>query len=80
MLVQGDKVVVIKEETFDKIYIYGFGIIEDVHYNYNEEPIYEVKLEEKGYVIETDYVIHITDWVEYVDERDAKVIRVKYEA
>ena len=81
MLQEGDNVVVIKEETFDKIKIYGFGEIDEI-INVDGSFIYVVKLDESdgGYVIETDNVVSTADWVEYVDERDAKVIRVKYEA
>ena len=81
MLQEGDNVVVIKEETFDKIKIYGFGEIDEI-INVDGSLIYVVKLDESdgGYVIETDNVVSTADWVEYVDERDARVIRVKYEA
>ena len=81
MLQEGDNVVVIKEETFDKIKIYGFGEIDEI-INVDGSLIYVVKLDESagGYAIETDNVVSTADWVEYVDEHDAKVIRVKYEA
>ena len=50
--------------------------------NFNGEHTYVVELEEDagGYVIEADNLVSTHDWVEYVDERCAKVIRVPYEA
>ena len=77
----GDDVIVIKEETFDTIKIYGFGVVDEV-INFDGEHTYVVKLEEDagGYVIEADNLVSTHDWVEYVDERCANVIRVPYEA
>ena len=74
-------VIVIKEETFDTIKIYGFGVVDEV-IDFDGEHTYVVKLEEDagGYVIEADNLVSTHDWVEYVDERCAKVIRVPYEA
>lgn len=80
MFVEGDNVIVIKDETFDKIEIYGFGVIDEV-ITY-PELIYIVKLDEDygGYVFEADNLVSTSDWVDYVDERDARVVRVPYEA
>ena len=81
MLIEGDEVVVIKDETFNTIRIYGYGVIEEIiHEDY--EILYIVKLDENygGYVIETDSVVSTSDWVDYVNEREATVIRVPYEA
>ena len=41
----GDKVLVIKEETFDTIKIYGFGVVDEV-INFDGEHTYVVELEE----------------------------------
>lgn len=74
----GESVIAIKDETFNKIYIYGFGTVIDI-IRIDDEIIYEVELEDNGYIIEVYSVVATCDWVDYVDERDAKVIRVKYE-
>ena len=81
MFVEGDNVIVIKDETFDKIEIYGFGVVDEV-IDFDGEHTYVVKLEENagGYVIEADNLVSTSDWVDYVDERDARVVRVPYEA
>ena len=77
----GDNVIVIKEETYDTIKIYGFGVVDEV-IDFDGEHTYVVKLEEDAgrYVIEADNLVSTHDWVEYVDERCANVIRVPYEA
>ena len=77
----GDNVIVIKEETFDIIKIYGFGVVDEA-IDFDGEHTYVVKLEEDagGYVFETNNLVSTSDWVEYVDERCARVIRVPYEA
>lgn len=76
-----DYVVAIKEETFNKIKIYGFGMIIKSIEEYDED--YEVE-----YIIALDNgkeissyicnnIVLASDWVEYVDSRCAKVIRCK---
>ena len=76
-----DYVVAIKEETFNRIKIYGFGTITKFIEEYDED--YEVE-----YIIALDNGKEISsykcsnfvlasEWVEYVDSRCAKVIRCK---
>lgn len=74
----GDRVVAIYDEDFNDIDIFGFGIVENILI-YDYETIYEVKLEDSGYVIETNKVIHELDWQDYVDERNATVNVIEYE-
>lgn len=78
MINKGDRVVAIYDEDFNAIDIFGFGIVENILI-YDYETIYEVKLEDSGYVIETNKVIHELDWQEYVDERNATVNKIEYE-
>ena len=65
------KFVAVKEETFNEIKIYGFGVIDSLD---SGEII--VKLD-NGRKVAVQYVISLEHWVEYVDERDAKVTVVK---
>ena len=85
MLDVGDKVMVLQEETTNTIKIYGCGIIDEV-ITYPEliweetYPLYVVKLLDSGYVFETDKVIDLEYWSEYLDSRPKQVIKVDYEA
>lgn len=68
----GDKeVVAIKEETFNEIKIYGFGIIDSFK---QKETI--VKLD-SGKHVAVQCVVALNNWVDYVNERDARVTVVK---
>ena len=78
MINKGDRVVAIYDEDFNDIDIFGFGIVENILI-YDYETIYEVKLEDSGYVIETNKVVHELDWQDYVDERNATVNKIEYE-
>ena len=78
MINKGDRVVAIYDEDFNDIDIFGFGIVENILI-YDYETIYEVKLEDSGYVIETNKVIHELDWQDYVDERNATVNKIECE-
>ena len=73
----GDRVVAICDEDFNNIDIFGFGIVENILI-YDYETIYEVKLENSGYVVEVNNVVHELDWQDYVDERNAKVNIIEY--
>lgn len=85
MLDVGDKVMVLQEETTNTIKVYGYGIIDEV-ITYPEliweetYPLYVVKLVESGYVFETDKVVDLEYWPEYLDIRNKSVIKVEYEA
>lgn len=68
---EGKKVVAVKEETFNEIKIYGFGVIDSLD---SREII--VKLDD-GRKVAVQHVISLEHWVEHVDERDAKVTVVK---
>lgn len=65
------KVVAIKEETFSEIKIYGFGIVD----SFKPKEI-TVKLDSGKYV-SVQHVVSLDNWVDYVNERDAKVTVVK---
>lgn len=65
------KVVAIKEETFSEIKIYGFGIVD----SFKPKEII-VKLD-SGKHVSVQHVVALENWVEYVDEHDAKVTVVK---
>lgn len=65
------KVVAIKEETFSEIKIYGFGIVD----SFKPKEII-VKLDSGKYV-SVQHVVSLDNWVDYVNERDAKVTVVK---
>lgn len=68
---EDESVVAIKEETFNEIKIYGFGIVDSFK---PEETI--VKLD-SGKHVSVQRVVALDNWVDYVNERDAKVIVVK---
>ena len=65
------EVVAIKEETFSEIKIYGFGIVD----SFKPEEII-VKLD-NGRRVHVQRVVALDNWVDYVNERDAKVTVVK---
>ena len=64
-------VVAIKEETFNEIKIYGFGIVD----SFKPKEII-VKLDD-GRRVSVQNVVALNNWVDYVNERDAKVTVVK---
>ena len=66
-----NRVVAIKEETFNEIKIYGFGVIDSL----KSGKIY-VKLD-NGNIVSVEHVVSLEKWVEYVDSHEAEVTVVK---